>query len=484
MSFVVRMFYVLCIVLFGLHVFGVPASAEIQSHPPLRPLPEAADRPIAAGPAFFVDATNGDDANDGSKTAPWRTVTHAFEQLRAGDTLLLRDGVYYERLYCSLAGTAKRPITVRSYPGELAVIDGSFREFYENPAEAWEPFPDGSAGEFRSARPHKNLRNIHGRFGDSMVGLQVYYHIEDLRGERYVGPGIWYNRADGRIHVRLAHYEQTGPIRGRGPLTEKYLPHRLHQLESYRGETDPRKLSLIVAPFHSVPLLIDRAQHVRFQDLVIRGGGYDAVDMRHGEHIELDNVTIYAGTYGLRARNTGPLTVRDSAIYGSVPPWSTRGETSLQERPWESKGRNLTRLNTHALIIPVAGDEFSVYFFPFNHLWEISNCEFADAHDGLYLGDIDGLKFHHNYVHNFQDDGVYLSTFRKLYYPQYGPRQIFQNVISGCLTTLAYGGDAGEPIPSDWPDPLRNKDSGKPDAGAIPRNGEPLKVGRFGRLSF
>lgn len=32
-----------------------------------------------------------------------------------------------------------------------------------------------------------------------------------------------------------------------------------------------------------MPLLIDRGQHVHFQDLVIRGGGYDAVDIRHGE---------------------------------------------------------------------------------------------------------------------------------------------------------------------------------------------------------
>jgi len=229
-----------------------------------------------------------------------------------------------------------------------------------------------------------------------------------------------------------------------------------------------------------------------------------------------------------------------------------------------------------------------VYYFPYNHLWEISYCEFADAHDGVYLGDIDGLKFHHNYVHNFQDDGVYLSSFRKLYYPQHGPRQFYQNVISGCIMSFAFGGDArvssdvhvyrnildgsmvvadhgsppwesmrwyhntilanprfilssrtggrpwqvfnnillvgsqtegkpqegaawggnvaGDPnfvkagdfrlrpgspavdagvtIPNDWSDPLRNLEKGKPDAGAVPLGGEPLKVGRHGRLSF
>ncbi len=562
---------------------------EFRSHPALRPLPQPSDRPLAKGPAKFVDAAKGDDAQGGTQDAPWKSVAHALQQILPGETLYLRGGTYYEHVYCAVAGTAEKPITIRSYPGELAVIDGAYREFFENPAEAWEVVEGGADGEFRSTKIYRNIRNVHGRFGDSMVGLQIYYHIEDLRGERYVGPGIWYNRATGRIHARFPHYEASELIRARTPLSLKYLPHRLHHLQSYNGETDPRKLPLIIAPFHSVPLLIDRAQHVTFQDLVIRGGGYDAVDMRHGEHLELDNVTIYAASYGLRARNTGPMKLHNSGIYGSVPPWSTRGETSLRERPWESKGRNLTRLNTHALLIPAAGDEYSVYYFPYNHKWEISHCEFTDAHDGVYTGDIDGLNFHNNYLHNFQDDGIYLSSFRKLYYPQHGPRQFHQNVVSGCIMAFAFGGDArassdvhvyrnildasagvsdhgsppwegmrwyhntllanpryvfagharteqewkvfnnllltgaepkakaeqegvwagnisGEPgsvkpndfrllpgspaidagvsIPSDWPDPLRSADQGKPDAGAIPRGAEQLKVGRYGRHQF
>ncbi|MFT5527766.1 MAG: hypothetical protein ACI9HK_005751 [Pirellulaceae bacterium] len=422
--------------------FSVATAEEPRSHPPLRPLPQASDRAMGPGPAFYVIGEQGSDENDGASASPWKSVAHALGQISGGDTLYLRGGTYYEHVYCSVAGTADQPITIRAYPGELAIIDGGIREFFESPETAWEPYAAGSAGEYRSKGTFKNLRNIHGRFGDSMVGLQVYYHSEDLRGERYVGPGIWYNRVSGHIHARLAHYATEGLVRARTPLTLKYLPHRLHTLESYRGETDPRKLPLIIAAFNSIPLLVDRAQHVRFEDLVIRGGGYDAVDLRHGEHIAFDNVTIYAAAYGLRARNTGPLKLHNSAIYGSVPPWSTRGETSLRERPWESKGENLTRLNTHALIIPAAGDEYSVYYFPYNHLWEISYCEFADAHDGVYTGDVDGLNFHHNYLHNFQDDGVYLSSFRKLYYPQHGPRKFYQNVISGCIMSFAFGGDA------------------------------------------
>ena len=44
--------------------------------------------------------------------------------------------------------------------------------------------------------------------------------------------------------------------------------------------------------------------------------------------------------------------------------------------------------------------------------------------------------------------------------------------------------DAGVPLPSDWSDPSREHEKGKPDAGAIPSGGDRLKVGRNGRLSF
>ncbi|MDP6356029.1 MAG: right-handed parallel beta-helix repeat-containing protein, partial [Planctomycetota bacterium] len=527
-------------------------------------------------------------ASSGTQQSPWKTITHGFANIQAGDALVLRGGTYYERLYCSAAGTADKPITIRSFPGELAIIDGSFREFFEKPGNAWEPFTGGSPGEYRSTATYRNVRNLHGRFGDSMVGLQIYYYIADLRGERYVGPGVWHNRATGRIHIRLQHYKAEGVVRGRSELARKLFPTPLHELQSYTGETDPRKLPLIISPFHSVPLVIDKAQHTRFQDLVVRGGAYDVVDIRHGEHLEFDNVVIYAGSYGIRARNTGPFKLHNSAVYGSVPPWSTRGESSLRERPWKSKGKNLTRLNTHSLIIPATSDEYSVYYFPYNHDWEISYSEFTDAHDGVYLGDIVNLKFHHNYVHNFQDDGLYLSSFRRLYNPQASSRLIYQNFIGACLITFAYGGDAklssevhvyrniisgaytvsdhgsppwegmrwyhntvlsdpknlfnlrhmktgqswqvlnnlilagnarpgkagegaawagnisgvkfdkpgniqltkespaldaGEPIPDDWPDPLRKLEKGKPDAGALPL-GANLKVGRNGRMVF
>ena len=44
--------------------------------------------------------------------------------------------------------------------------------------------------------------------------------------------------------------------------------------------------------------------------------------------------------------------------------------------------------------------------------------------------------------------------------------------------------DAGQPVPADWPDPLRGLDRGPPDSGALPAGAESWRVGVDGRLSL
>src|SRR5262245_33113977 len=56
-----------------------------------------------------------------------------------------------------------------------------------SPAEAWEPSPDGVAGEFRSVTTYRDLGgtpggvNVLGLFGDSLLPLHGYRFHSDLR---------------------------------------------------------------------------------------------------------------------------------------------------------------------------------------------------------------------------------------------------------------------------------------------------------------
>jgi hypothetical protein len=75
--------------------------------------------------SFYV-ATAGNDSNPGTQAAPWRTVQHAADTARAGSTVNVRGGIYEELVSINASGNASDGfITLRSYPGETAVLDAT-----------------------------------------------------------------------------------------------------------------------------------------------------------------------------------------------------------------------------------------------------------------------------------------------------------------------------------------------------------------------
>lgn len=398
------------------------AETKFLTHPPMRPLPTAADRPMAAGPALFVDATKGSDQNDGSEKQPWRTLQHAVKKLKPGDTLYLRGGIYYENVVMAMVGTAEKPITIRSYPKELAIIDGGLREFIEEPEKSWEPVASGAEGEFRSTKTYTNGGNA-GNFADSMVPLHRYITMSDLRstnefwnanlGKRtddpkgiYCGPGVRRDPETGRIHVRLAHTKLPGLGK-----------------DGYSGETDPRKVPLAIAG-HDYAVQIEGARHLRLQDLVIRGGsraamimGEDREDIiQDSEHIELDGLTVYGTGSALRVNRTTGLKVIGCNFRG-------------HSAPWHSRAHHKYRAYAGYLVV-VGGKDL-----------EFAHCELTDHHDCIQMYYADNIRFHHNLVDNFNDDGIEVGPKKER-----GKMFIYQNLISRCLNPFTLHGDKPKPV--------------------------------------
>ena len=390
------------------------SAAEYRSHPPMRALPTASDRPKADGPALYVDAAKGGDANDGSEVKPWKTLAHALPKLKPGDTLYLRGGTYYERVKITVSGTATQPITVRAFPGELAVLDGGLREFAETPATAWEPVKDSTVGEYRSAKPYPkyegivlghfldSMNTLHGyRFGTDVRSTNEYWNltgkIEDDPKGLYCGPGVWLDAKTGHLHCRLAHT-------------------KLHHLgeHNYKGETDPRKLALAIAG-PGIALDLSGAKHVRVFDLVIRGANRTTLNVEKCASIELDGLHVYGGSPAVMLRASTDIKLTRSCVRGISAPWSWRGGQKyrgnsaylMTARPEEGGCKNV----------------------------EIGYCELTDCHDGPYIGTIRGLRFHHNLVDNFNDDGIYLSGAGVG-----GDVHITQNYITRCLHCFSFAG--------------------------------------------
>jgi hypothetical protein len=405
------------------------SEVEYRSHPPIRPLPARGARPQDNGRALFVDAARGHDDHDGSEARPWQSLGRAAKHLQPGDTLYLGGGTYYERVVLTASGSVDRPITIRSVPGELAVLDGGLREFSEDPSTAWEPCPTGVAGEFWSTRGYPELIgragevNVLGHFADSMVPLHGYRFLADLRSRNvywnlkekvgedavgiYCGPGVFGDSRTGRIHIRLAHTEMP------------YLPPE----DNYRGETDPRKLRLVVAAAAGPTLALRGVQHVRIQDVVVRGSRAAAIEVAEASHVEFDGVTAYGGTTAFLVRDTVGLGMRHTACRGIAAPWTFRG--SLKYRAVEA------RLFSASGWEPTGAE---------SRHFELAYCEFTDSVDGIFIGNVRGVRFHHNLVDNISDDGLFL-TAATAYdgTTPGGDVHIYQNRLARCLTTLAFG---------------------------------------------
>ena len=79
---------------------------------------------IQAQSGVYYVATNGNDNNPGSESQPFRTITRGVRNLRPGETLLVKAGLYQEELNNTIPSgeSWERPVTLRAYPGDEVII--------------------------------------------------------------------------------------------------------------------------------------------------------------------------------------------------------------------------------------------------------------------------------------------------------------------------------------------------------------------------
>ncbi len=73
-------------------------------------------------------AKNGKNTNNGSKKAPFLTIQHAVNQLKAGDRCFIRGGTYREVIQFHTSGSLTHPILLSAYPNEKVIITPTFHK--------------------------------------------------------------------------------------------------------------------------------------------------------------------------------------------------------------------------------------------------------------------------------------------------------------------------------------------------------------------
>ena len=403
----------------------------------------------------------GSDANPGTFAKPFRTIATGISVLKAGDVLNLREGNYVESLKIKgIHGSETLPIVIRSHEGEHATIDGSVRQFRDANNDEWEPAslhdPAAHQDEFVSrstfALDSSQDRVNRGAFLDRepYTRLITYSRIEDLRPENqtfdklllddprpgpevtdtagngtgfkrpwvYMGPGLFFNRDTGRVHIRLSHTSNN--IKG---------------LADYRGEVDPRNVRLAISHKDRTTLVVESSSFVRFEKLSIRFGGEYTLRIQRTKSVVFDHMRLLAASHGVRLGGNTDAVFRHCEIRGGLPSWYFRSDRKAE---YHFKDGDTVVLN------PLGKQTSRALLFgsPENTGTEIHNCEFLDAHDLYLFGQ--HVRFHHNWINNLNDEALFIDAVET------NNAQLFQNVVTQCLSAISFaGGNVGGPTYTD-----------------------------------
>lgn len=433
-----------------------------------------------SGPEIYVSpppsGAEPGTAPEGSGTLadPYHSVSAGITAVDGGGTVFVRGGEYVESIdLTGISGTRWRKIVVRPYHFEQVTIDWTVRRFRGPvPNQDWEPVP-GHSDEFISTdrfdrKPGRGSNVIdRGAFLDleRHTRLISYDRLEDLRSPNqlwpdpnqlaleqdlvgpgiahevlkedgepfnprrfrpyvYMGPGIWFDEDEGeqgrRVHIRLSHTNN-----------------QVDGWPDYNGKTDPRQLPLALSQRESHVLRLVSCEHLRFQNLTLRFGGEDTIRLRNCCDVVFDHVRIWAGSRAIRLLNEGDnpeernkaIEFRHCEIDGGLPTWFFRSDRKDDYRFRPAPGAPVTtNLLGHATSGVLLSSDSRAERISVHH------CEIANGHD-VYVAFGDQMRFHHNWVHNIDDDGLGVTIVN-------GTQNawIYQNVVTQCLTALSFAG--------------------------------------------
>jgi len=175
---------------------------------------------IHASAATLYVAIHGTDGNRGTSAQPFRTITHAYNLAKPGDTILVGPGVYTDYssgwgLHLGKSGTASSHIILRSQLRGRAVLDGQnaadrnvgiYIDGNYNVVDGFEIRNGTKGGITIWGDGNLILRcNIHHNgnpAGTETDGRDGIYSDEGTSGNRYIGNLVYHN---GRTGSNLDH---------------------------------------------------------------------------------------------------------------------------------------------------------------------------------------------------------------------------------------------------------------------------------------
>jgi hypothetical protein len=411
----------------------------------------------------------GDALGSGTLADPFHSIATAIKAADGGKNVWLAGGRYIEYVNVEhVHGALLNKIVVQPYAGAKVTIDGIETRFFHPTASAqWTPvdsggpdeyvwteeLPEGEAEEVRRGAfletpflsPPRHTRLVtYSQAGDFRATNDLWpqdpptpdnnvWKFDDAtdtwvhvggRNWVYMGPGLWFDSAERKVHIRLSSTANTIP-----------------DWPDYGGPTDPRDVPLALSRETCSTLRLIDCAHIVFKNLTLRFGGQETIRLRDCCHVAFDHVEIRAASRAIllhaeAGEANKRIRFRHCTIDGGLPPWFFRSDrkdtyrftqhdpdAAVQPQPVGDPPVNDLGRSTTGVLISAGPNAADV---------GIDHCEIANGHDVYVFGA--RMRFHHNWVHNINDDALNFGS------EDAGTKNawVYRNVITQSLTALSF----------------------------------------------
>ncbi len=292
---------------------------------------------------IYVHAGSQNRSTDGSQDRPFKTITEALKVVRAGDTVIVREGLYRESLRVP-GGRPGKPVSIQAAEGERVVLSGAvpvtrWKEYRDNiyvaslnfkperllvnnRAQPVARLPEGGwwtakAVEGQTIVDAKNLSTVE----NDLVGGEAY--IWTMHGNVYFTvPITSLDRVNGKLTVTPQkrsmvmgkddkYYLKNHPSLINSPGDWAVLKHE-DAWRIYFWPAALADLDAVEAPCETRTILhVDRVGHVRISGLEIAAGARNGLEVTRSEDIDIERCIVHNhGGRGIQLRDVNDITVR------------------------------------------------------------------------------------------------------------------------------------------------------------------------------
>jgi len=349
-----------------------------------------------------VVATTGNDANAGTSAAPFRTVQRALDVALAGDTIVVRAGLYRERVAFKSSG-----VTLQGDAG--AIIDGG------DLVQGWVPAPERGPYIYKKTMPWRpgNLS------WKNKACIWIY--------EAYVADGsawAWMNWAPSDPNWNGV--EAMGLDVGNVAYVR------------FRNGQSPDGEPITIAPHYRSSVVFGGVHIDGHSGVVVRGltirNAVNAVILTNGAHDNvIENNTLLGGTH--------TAVLKDGATRNRI-----QGNKITLDYIYADaghpRGRSQVDWNVFSALRAKTAINSGVYLWNAGDDNEVSGNEISQYYGGIFtfVGEMSRLKAFQNLIHNVAGYCIYIGqgTFRDC--------EFHDNLLYECDDTIRIDGFAGGPL--------------------------------------